>query len=106
MTNGSWHSDDEIVNAKKRRSVGSGWRRVLNDEELEIVERLIYATLCLDPHEDPEGCEEAWKVANEFGESSAYDKLFDYFADEMPYGVLTGDDENPIDWIINRIKRP
>jgi hypothetical protein len=36
-----------------------------------------------------------------FGESSAYEKLMDYFQDEMPLGVSQGDTGEPDMWIID-----
>jgi len=33
------------------------------------------------------------------------EKLMDFYADEMPYGTVTGDDEIPSDWIFDRIDK-
>lgn len=33
-----------------------------------------------------------------------YDKLFNYFLDEMPYGVAKARDEDPVEWILNRLE--
>ena len=38
----------------------------------------------------------------EYG-SQCYDELMDYFADEMPYGVMKARDGMPDEWIIDRL---
>ena len=38
----------------------------------------------------------------EYG-SQCYDELMDYFADEMPYGVMKARDGMPDEWIIERL---
>ena len=38
----------------------------------------------------------------EYG-SQCYDELMDYFADEMPYGVMKARDDMPDEWIIDRL---
>ena len=35
--------------------------------------------------------------------SPLFTALMDYFADEMPYGVQTGDEGLPEDWIAERV---
>ncbi len=34
-----------------------------------------------------------------------YEKLYDYFAPEMPYGTMTGDDGDPFEWIWDRLSQ-
>jgi hypothetical protein len=48
-----------------------------------------------------EGCE---SEACTFLESSAYIKLFDYYADEMPYEVAKGRADEPDLWIAEKIR--
>ena len=38
----------------------------------------------------------------EYG-SQCYDELMDYFADEMPYGVMKARDGMPDEWIIDKL---
>ena len=38
----------------------------------------------------------------EYG-GQCYDELMDYFADEMPYGVMKARDGMPDEWIIDRL---
>ena len=38
----------------------------------------------------------------EYG-SKCYDELMDYFADEMPYGVMKARDGMPDEWIIDKL---
>ena len=38
----------------------------------------------------------------EYG-SQCYDELMDYFADEMPYGVMKARDGMPDEWIIEKL---
>ena len=38
----------------------------------------------------------------EYG-SQCFDELMDYFADEMPYGVMKARDGMPDEWIIDRL---
>ena len=38
----------------------------------------------------------------EYG-SQCYEELMDYFADEMPYGVMKARDGMPDEWIIDRL---
>lgn len=40
---------------------------------------------------------------DDFLGSSAYDKLFDYFSDEMPYGIMKARDGDPDVWILDRL---
>ncbi len=35
--------------------------------------------------------------------SQCYDELMDYFADEMPYGVMKARDGMPDEWIIDKL---
>ena len=40
----------------------------------------------------------------EFIESTAYDKLFDFYADEMPYGIAKCRTGEPDKWIYHRLR--
>jgi len=39
-----------------------------------------------------------------FYETSAYRKLFDYYIDEMPYGIAKCRTGEPDSWILNRLR--
>ena len=58
----------------------------LTPEEIDVVESYMV--------EDNDGC---------FIETSAYAKLLDYFADEMPYGTAKARTGEPDIWILERL---
>ena len=37
--------------------------------------------------------------------STAYEKLFDFFRDEMPYGVQKARSGDPVVWILDRLEQ-
>jgi hypothetical protein len=59
----------------------------MNEFEIDVTEAYI--------EEDNDGC---------FMETTAYEKLFEYFADEMPYGVAKCRDGEPDVWILEELE--
>jgi hypothetical protein len=61
----------------------------LTDEEHEFVKNILTKKIPVD----------------DFLGSSAYEKLFTYFSDEMPYGIMKARDGDPDLWILDRLNR-
>ena len=45
------------------------------------------------------------RAQNEFYDSQALDKLTDWYKDEMPYGVMTGDEGVPDEWVLDKLNK-
>ena len=68
--------------------------------ELLTATELIYVSFCVEEYIDNNTeCVDT----GGFICSSAYEKLFEYYADEMPYGVAKCIDSEPDYWILNKI---
>lgn len=74
-----------------------------NKELLEVLtpEEIIYISLCV---EEDRGGDLMTVDVSEFYNSSAYFKLLDYYANEMPYGTAKCRTGEPDVWILNRIR--
>lgn len=73
-----------------------------NEGLLDILtpEEIVYASLCIE-----EGVDDEMYDVGGFYESSAYDVLFDHYADEMPYGVAKARTGDPACWILWKLKK-
>jgi hypothetical protein len=74
-----------------------------DEELLEVLspEEIIFVNICV------EGYHAGGYAANyldEFYNSLAYLKLFNYYISEMPYGVAKGRTGEPDTWIIRRLR--
>ncbi|MAG26870.1 hypothetical protein CMI47_15120 [Candidatus Pacearchaeota archaeon] len=74
-----------------------------DEELLEVLtpEEIIYISLCA---EEDRGGDPMIVDVSEFYESSAYFKLFDFYADEMPYGIAKCRTGEPDAWILNKLR--
>ena len=73
-------------------------RLCFDEELLELLsaEEVVYISLLIEDHD--------YCFLNGFIDSSAYSKLYQYYCDEMPYGVAkfrTGDADI---WILNKLR--
>ena len=67
----------------------------------------IYADASLTPDEikEVESYLDETALIDGFQESSAYEKLTDYFSDEMPIGVAMCNDGEPDVWILEKLEQ-
>lgn len=78
-----------IIREEVRRTFG-GWRTDagLSEDDLRLVDAILAG------EEDGDA----------FMDSPAYEVLFDYFAPEMPYGVMKARTGDPDVWILDRLR--
>lgn len=75
--------------------INKSLKAIFDGAKLDETERIYIYNILYDPDFNGEY----------FMESSAYEKLFSYYSDEMPYGTQKARTGDPDEWILNKLYR-